>query len=101
MKKILVTQPSMPTLQEYIEEIKDIWDSKWLTNMGDKHRKFEDELKQYLNCRNITLFCNGHLALESAIEALDLKGEVITTPYTFVSTTHAIVRNGLIPDFFL
>lgn len=99
MKKILVTQPSMPTLEEYIEEIKDIWDTKWLTNMGDKHQKFEKALEQFLDNNNITLFSNGHLALESAIEVLDLKGEVITTPYTFVSTVHAIVRKGLTPVF--
>jgi dTDP-4-amino-4,6-dideoxygalactose transaminase len=89
----------MPELVEYIEEIKDIWESRWLTNMGNKHKQLEAELTQYLNTPNITLFTNGHLALECAIAAFNLTGEVITTPFTFASTTHAIVRNGLEPVF--
>ena len=89
----------MPDLNEYIEEIKDLWDSKWLTNMGVKHQTLESQLVKYLNIPNVSLFTNGHLALECVIDALDLKGEVITTPFTFVSTTHAIVRNGLKPIF--
>ncbi len=99
MKEINVTKSSMPPLEEYIEEIRGLWDSHWLTNMGEKHKKLEQLLKKYLNCPFITLFSNGHLALESIIEALDLKGEVITTPYTFASTTHSIVRKGLTPIF--
>lgn len=99
MKNIMVTKPSMPSYEEYIEEIKDLWDSRWLTNMGVKHQKLENELKQYLNSPNVTLFTNGHLALETAISVLNLTGEVITTPFTFASTTHAIVRNGLTPVF--
>lgn len=98
-KTIQVTQSSMPEFEEYIHEIKDIWDSRWLTNMGVKHRKLEEKLVKYLNVENVILFSNGHLALESAIAALELKGEVITTPFTFVSTTHAIARNGLRPVF--
>lgn len=97
--KIQVTNSSMPKIEEYIEEIKELWESHWLTNMGVKHKQLELELMRYLDTSNITLFANGHLALESAIEALDLTGEVITTPFTFVSTTHAIVRNGLKPVF--
>lgn len=97
--KISVTQSSMPMFNEYVEEIKDLWENRWLTNMGIKHKKLENELKNYLKTSNITLFANGHLALESAIESFRLKGEVITTPFTFVSTTHAIVRNGLTPVF--
>ena len=97
--KIMVTRSSMPTLDEYMNEIKDIWDSHWLTNMGEKHKKFEKELLDYLETDNVTLFTNGHLALECAIAAMKLKGEVITTPFTFASTTHAIVRNGLVPVF--
>jgi dTDP-4-amino-4,6-dideoxygalactose transaminase len=89
----------MPKLNEYIEEIKDIWDSHWLTNMGTKHQALESKLIDYLNVPNITLFANGHLALECVIAAFDLTGEVITTPFTFASTTHAIVRNGLKPVF--
>lgn len=96
---INVTRSSMPEYEEYCEEIKDLWDSRWLTNMGAKHRKFEADLKNYLNAENICLYCNGHLALENAIAALRLTGEVITTPFTFASTTHAIVRNGLTPVF--
>jgi len=98
-KTIQVTRSSMPEFDEYIKEIKELWDNHWLTNMGDKHRKLERELVQYLRVPNVTLFVNGHLALESAIFALRLKGEVITTPFTFASTTHAIVRNGLTPVF--
>ncbi len=100
MNKIInVTRSSMPPLEEYINEIKGLWESHWLTNMGEKHLEFEDKLTDYLKINNITLFTNGHLALECAIAALNLTGEVITTPYTFVSTTHAIVRNGLKPVF--
>ncbi|MGZ5486711.1 MAG: DegT/DnrJ/EryC1/StrS family aminotransferase [Nitrososphaeraceae archaeon] len=99
LKVILVTRASMPSLDEYIEEIKDLWSTHLLTNMGIKHKQLEVELIQYLNAQNITLFTNGHLALECAIEALNLKGEIITTPFTFASTTHAIVRNGLKPVF--
>jgi dTDP-4-amino-4,6-dideoxygalactose transaminase len=89
----------MPLLEEYIDEIKNLWDSHWLTNMGEKHLELENRLKDYLHTKNIALFANGHLALECAIAALNLTGEVITTPYTFASTTHAIVRKGLKPVF--
>ncbi|GMR70969.1 DegT/DnrJ/EryC1/StrS family aminotransferase [Aerococcus viridans] len=96
---IQVTQSSMPDFEEYIEEIKDLWESKWLTNMGSKHKALESQLLEYLKVPNITLYTNGHLALEGVIAALKLSGEVITTPFTFASTTHAIVRNGLTPVF--
>ena len=99
MKPIQVTRSSMPDFEEYIEEIRDLWESHWLTNMGVKHKQLEAQLSQYLNAPNITLFTNGHLALECVIEALNLTGEVVTTPFTFVSTTHAIVRSGLEPVF--
>lgn len=100
-KKILVTRSSMPDLEEYIEEIRDLWDSHWLTNMGEKHNVLERELKEYLQIPNISLFSNGHMALELVIQAMGFPegGEVITTPFTFASTTHAIVRNGLKPIF--
>lgn len=98
-ESIQVTRSSMPGFEEYMEEIKDIWDSHWLTNMGVKHKQLEAELLEYLNTPNITLFTNGHLALECVIAALNLTGEIITTPFTFASTTHAIVRNGLEPVF--
>lgn len=89
----------MPKFEEYTEEIKDLWESRWLTNMGVKHKQLEESLVKYLDTENISLFTNGHLALECAIAALKLEGEVITTPFTFISTTHAIVRNGLTPVF--
>lgn len=96
---IMVTRSTIPPFDEYLNEIKDIWDSRWLTNMGAKHKQLELELRRYLDTPLITLFTNGHLALENAIAAFDLTGEVITTPYTFASTTHAIIRNGLEPVF--
>jgi dTDP-4-amino-4,6-dideoxygalactose transaminase len=97
--EIQVTRSSIPPFEEYIEEIRDLWDTHILTNMGTKHQRFEVELAKFLNTPNVTLFTNGHLALECAIEAFNLTGEVITTPFTFASTTHAIVRKGLIPVF--
>lgn len=98
-EKILVTRSSMPTLEEYTEEIKDLWETHWLTNMGTKHQRFQTMLKEYMDVENIDLLTNGHMALELSIQALNLQGEVITTPFTFASTTHAIVRNGLTPVF--
>lgn len=97
--RILVTRSSLPSLDEYIMEIRSIWDTAWLTNMGELHQRFEKTVANYLNVSNIALFTNGHLALEIAIQALGLTGEIITTPFTFASTTHAIVRNGLTPVF--
>lgn len=99
MKKINVTRSSMPDFEEYIEEIKDLWESRWLTNMGTKHNELQDKLCEYLSADNVSLFTNGHLALEAVIAAMKLTGEVITTPFTFASTTQAIVRNGLTPVF--
>ena len=98
---ILVTRSSMPSLQEYINEITPIWDSHWLTNMGPEHKKLQAELKNYMKVDNIELLVNGHWAIEFTLQAMNLpKGsEVITTPFTFASTTHAIVRNGLQPVF--
>lgn len=97
--KILVTRSSMPPLEEYVEEIAPLWQSHWLTNMGAEHRKLEAAIKDYLGIDNIALFTNGHSALECILEAMDLRGKVITTPYSFASTTHAIVRKGLVPVF--
>lgn len=99
MDRILVTRSSMPEFEEYVEEIRDIWESHWLTNMGSKHNELERQLAEYLKVENVSLFSNGHMALELLIQALGLTGEVITTPYTFASTTHAIVRNGCTPVF--
>lgn len=97
--KILVTQSSLPSFEEYTNEIKDVWETHWLTNMGSKHKKLQENLKNYLGVQNVDLLTNGHMALELSMQALNLRGEVITTPFTFASTTHAIVRNGLEPVF--
>lgn len=99
MGKIMVTKSVLPVFDEYLHEIKSIWDSHWLTNMGIKHQALQQELRNYLSVNNIELFTNGHMALELSLQALQLEGEVITTPFTFASTTHAIVRNGLEPVF--
>ena len=98
---INVTRSSMPSFEEYCEEIRDLWDSRWLTNMGAKHLEFERQLREYLGVPYLALFTNGHLALEDLIASFHFPAgaEVITTPFTFVSTTHAIVRNGLVPVF--
>ncbi len=96
---IEVTRSSMASMEEYMEEIQDLWITHWLTNMGCKHVALEAQLLKYLRVPSITLFANGHLALESIIAAMGLTGEVITTPFSFASTTHAIVRNGLEPVF--
>lgn len=100
-EKILVTQSSMPSYEEYIEAIKPLWDSCWLTNMGMYHKELEEKLKNYLDVPELSLMVNGHMALEMAIQAFDFQegAEVITTPFTFISTTHAIVRNRLQPVF--
>ena len=99
--RILVTRSSMPPFEEYCEEISSLWQSHWLTNMGVEHEKLEAALKEKLGVANLALFTNGHNALECVLEAMELPvhGEVITTPFTFASTTHAIVRKGLTPVF--
>ena len=97
--KILVTRSSMPEFDEYMKEIASMWDTHWLTNMGPKHKELQEKLCGYLDVENIDLLTNGHMALELTIQAMNLQGEVITTPFTFASTTHAIVRNGLTPVF--
>ena len=96
---INVTRSSMPSFEEYCQEIAPLWESRWLTNKGAIHERLGSELERYLGVSNLRLFANGHLALEMALEAFGLEGEVITTPFTFASTTHAIVRNGLTPVF--
>ncbi len=101
LDRILVTRSSMPTLDEYIEEIAPLWESHWLTNMGVEHEKLETALKRKLGVENLALFTNGHNALECILEAMVLPvgSEVITTPFTFASTVHAIKRKGLTPVF--
>lgn len=98
---IFVTSPSMPSYEEYCSAIKPLWDSHWITNMGFYHRELEKELKNYLNIPVVSLTVNGHMALEMALQSFDfpIDSEIITTPFTFISTTHAIVRNYLRPVF--
>lgn len=100
-KEIFVTRSSMPPFDEYMEMIRPLWDTHWLTNMGAYHRKLEEQLSEYLSVPQVSLMVNGHMALELAIQAMEFEAgsEVITTPFTFVSTTHAILRNRLHPVF--
>lgn len=99
MFHVNVTRSSMPPFEEYCAEIKALWDSRWLTNMGVKHQQLQVELAAYLGTGHIDLLTNGHMAIELSLQALGLEGEVITTPFTFASTTQAIVRSGLRPVF--
>jgi len=89
----------MPSFEEYCEEIRGLWDSRLLTNNGSKHKELQQQLSAFFQSEHVELFTNGHLALEALLAVLDLHGEVITTPFTFASTTHAIVRKGLTPVF--
>lgn len=99
MNKINVTQPHLPPLDEFQPYLEKIWKNKWLTNNGEFHQQLERELCAYLNVPYVSLFANGTLALLTALQALNVKGEVITTPYTFVATSHALVWNNLTPVF--
>lgn len=96
-ERIMVTRASMPPYEEYEQLIRGLWDSHFLTNMGCLHEEFRDKLKLYLDTKGMELFVNGHMALEMLLQSFELKGEVITTPFTFASTTHAIYRNDLKP----
>ncbi len=98
-KPIYVTKPSLPPLEEFVEMLKQIWDSRWLTNNGPYHQMFEKALAEYLGVKYVSLFANGTLALVTALQALRITGEVITTPYSFVATTHALHWNGITPVF--
>jgi len=99
--KIFVTRSAMPPYEEFAEAIKPLWDSHWLTNMGRYHRELEKQLKDYLKVPGLSLMVNGHMALEMAIQSFHFPqgSEIITSPFTFISTTHAIVRNYLHPIF--
>ncbi|MBD5098023.1 MAG: DegT/DnrJ/EryC1/StrS family aminotransferase [Clostridiales bacterium] len=99
MNNINVTRSSMPPFEEYCEEIKDLWDSRWLTHEGAKNKQLQAELEHYLGAEHIELLVNGHMAIELSLQAFGLEGEVITTPFTFASTTQAIIRSGLTPVF--
>jgi len=98
-KKIFVTQPSLPPLKEFVKSLEKIWDNKWLTNNGKFHQELEKKLSDYLGVKYISLFSNGTLALITALQTLRITGEVITTPYSFVATTHALHWNGIKPVF--
>jgi dTDP-4-amino-4,6-dideoxygalactose transaminase len=98
-KPITVTQPFLPPLEEFIPYLQKIWESKWLTNNGSMHQQLEQELADYLGVKYISLFSNGTLALISALQALNIKGEVITTPFSFVATTHSLWWNKITPVF--
>lgn len=98
-KNIYVTEPFLPPLEEFIPELTQIWNSRHLTNGGPFHKKFETELAQHLGVEHLNLFSNGTLALITALQALRITGEVITTPYSFVATSHALLWNGLKPVF--
>lgn len=89
----------MPSFEAFCDEIRPLWESRWLTNQGLKHQALEEALKAFLDAPYLTLFVNGHQALEGILRAMDLEGEVITTPFTYASTTHAITRTGLTPVF--
>ena len=97
--EIKPTRPAMPDYERYVEEIRSIWDTGILTNYGEKTEKLKQMLSEYTGIPNISLFVNGHSALLLAMQILNLKGEVITSPFTFISTTNAIVQNHLIPVF--
>lgn len=98
-KPIYVTQPALPPLEEFTEMLKKIWDNKVLTNNGPFHKQFESELADYLGVKYLSLFANGTLALVTALQALRITGEVITTPYSFVATTHSLWWNNIKPVF--
>ena len=98
-KKIFVTQPSLPPLDDFIPYLQKIWDNKWLTNCGEFHKEFERRLAEYLGVKYVSLFTNGMIALQIGMQALRITGEVITTPFTFVATTHAIHWNNCTPVF--
>ena len=96
---ITVTSPLLPNLDEFTESLKEIWESKWITNNGQFHQKLESALAEYLKVPYVSLFTNGTLPLLTALQALRITGEVITTPYSFVATTHALWWNGIKPVF--
>jgi dTDP-4-amino-4,6-dideoxy-D-glucose transaminase len=99
MKQIYVTQPYLPPLDQFIPYLEEIWESKWLTNGGPFHQQLESQLADYLGVEHLALFTNGTIALITALQALRITGEVITTPYSFVATAHSLLWNGIKPVF--
>ncbi len=99
MDNITVTKPSQPPLKEFVESLNRIWESRWLTNRGPFHEEFEAALADYLGVEYVSLFCNGMIALQVGLQALEVMGEVVTTPYSFPATTHAIRWNHCDPVF--
>lgn len=97
--RINVTRSALPPMEEYVDELRDLWDSHWLTNNGGKLLRLEEQLRGFLQVEHLVTFVNGHMGLEALFRAMKLRGEVITTPFTFASTTHALVRCGLKPVF--
>lgn len=99
-KEIFFNRTMLPPIEEYYEQIKDIWESKWLATFGPKQKLFEEQLREYLNIKkDVLVFSNGHSALEAIVGSIGAKGEIITTSFTFISTANAIIRNGFIPVF--
>ena len=98
-KPIYVTRPALPDRKAVYRKIDEIWDSQWLTNIGHQHRMFESTVQEYLGVPNLSLFCNGTMALQLACQALRLSGEIITTPFTFAATAHVLYWNNLKPVF--
>ncbi|MEO0071194.1 MAG: DegT/DnrJ/EryC1/StrS family aminotransferase [candidate division WOR-3 bacterium] len=96
---IFVTRPYLPPLEEYCAGLKEIWENQWLTNMGPVHKRFEEELCRLFQTENVCLFVNGTLALQIGLQGMGITGEVITTPFTFVATTHALYWNKIRPVF--
>jgi len=98
-KPIYVTQPCLPPLKDFMPYLEEIWENKWLTNNGPMHKRLESALAEYLEVPYVSLFCNGMAALQTSLNCLRVEGEVITTPFTFVATTHAISLHGCTPVF--
>ncbi len=99
MEEIYVTKPVLPPMEEYVEYLKDIWETHNLTNVGKYTKQLMRELMAFMDTNHCLPMVNGHMALEMTLQAMEMQGEVITTPFTFASTTHAIIRNGLTPVF--
>jgi len=98
-KPIYIIRPILPPVEEVYKKIREIWNSKWLTNFGEQHKTLKLELRKYLKVKYMSLFCNGTLALQLVLRALELSGEVITTPFTFPATSHSLYLNNITPIY--